>query len=138
MTRWRHGRDLEGHAVVVAFGRVAPTPCRRDAAARGLLPAWETEHLLGQTGGGGGRDDAACCAQVQCVGSSAASFFGRRGSPPLPKTLSTKSRLQTRLPGAKKAHLHRFLGDEALHGGTYHRAKQQRDKAFRPGPAATP
>ncbi len=39
---------------------------------------------------------------VQCITSSAASFSGRYGSPPFPKMPSTKSRLLTRLPGAKK------------------------------------
>ena len=38
---------------------------------------------------------------VQCSTSSPASFSGRPGSPPLPKMVSTKSRLLTRLPGAK-------------------------------------
>ena len=39
---------------------------------------------------------------VQCSTSSPASFSGRYGSPALPKIDSTKSRLLTRPPGAKK------------------------------------
>ena len=39
---------------------------------------------------------------VQCSTSSPASFSGRNGSPALPKIDSTKSRLLTRPPGAKK------------------------------------
>src|SRR4051812_24103135 len=39
---------------------------------------------------------------VQCSESRAASFSERYGSPALPKILSTKSKLLTRLPGAKK------------------------------------
>ena len=39
---------------------------------------------------------------VQCSTSSAASFTARLGSPAFPKMVSTKSRLLTKLPGAKK------------------------------------
>ena len=39
---------------------------------------------------------------VQCAGSRPASFSDTNGSPPLPKIDSTKSRLLTILPGAKK------------------------------------
>ena len=37
----------------------------------------------------------------QCSASRRASFSGRKGSPALPKILSTKSRLLTKFPGAK-------------------------------------
>ncbi len=52
---------------------------------------------------------------VHDSGSSEASFSGRYGSPPLPKMLSTKSRLDTSDPGAKKRISIRF---SAVNPGT--------------------
>ena len=67
---------------------------------------------------------------VQCCTSRPASFSGRYGSPPLPKMLSTKSRLLTRLPGAMKRISMVFAG--SLPGGrTNQRPQQQRDEAAR-------
>ena len=52
-----------------------------------IVQTWGTKSLRGQS---------------SPVSASAASFSTRNGLPPLPKMLSTKSRLLTRLPGAKK------------------------------------
>ncbi len=68
---------------------------------------------------------------VQCSASRPASFSGRFGSPPLPKMLSTKSRLLTRLPGAKKRISIVFSGVKPGHFRADERAEQQRDETFR-------
>ena len=47
----------------------------------------------------------------QCSASRRASLSGRNGSPALPKMLSTKSRLLTRLPGAKNRTSIDFSGE---------------------------
>ena len=62
---------------------------------------------------------------VQCITSSAASFSGRYGSPPLPKIASTKSRLLTRLPGAKKRISMVFCGSRSVAGQTIGRSSSE-------------
>ena len=59
---------------------------------------------------------------VQCGASSAASFSGRYGSPPLPKMASMKSRLLTRLAGAKQRISMRFSGSLPVAGQTIGRS----------------
>ena len=126
------GRDLEGHAVVVAFGRVAPTHAVATLPLGGLLPAWETEHLLGQTGEVGGEDDAAAVPGPVCRIERGV-VFRQTWIATVAEDALHKVEITDEAARREEAHLHRFLGDETLHGGTYHRAKQQRDKAFRLG-----
>ncbi len=68
---------------------------------------------------------------VQCSVSKPASFSGRNGSPALPKIDSIKSRLLTRLPGAKKRISIDFSSMKAGHGRTNHRPDQERNETFR-------
>ena len=129
------GDDRDDHAAAIAAGQfesvsavvelrlLRASTCRRGAALCGGVVMRQAEIFLLEPGEVRRQDHAAGVAGP-VHGIQRGVVFGKIGSPPLPKMHSTKSRLLTRLPGAKKRVSMVLAGSRPVAGQTSGRSRR--------------
>ena len=120
--------DLERCAIVIQLVLVLPAHAVSPLARGGVVPVGQAQCFLGEAGQVRRQNHAAGVAGPMIDIQSRIVLDARNGLPPLPKMLSTKSRLLTRLPGAKNRISMFFSGFEARNLRADDRAQQQRNE----------